>query len=977
MSNADLVQELKTRLQIQDVIARTHPLRSAGNDKFQCIEHDSLKVDGAKQLFHWWSQDGHEKAAGDVLSWISFHRYGRCKPTDIEFIEVLKEACALAGMCLDDYSKGNEDAVGRAAVRRAREDILACFVAVAENNWTPETYVQAKQRKSYLTPEIIKLWRLGVAPTRKQCNAAGITDKELRAVGLLCDPAGGDGPDARQSWMHFAGSIIIPYFEHGRVVYLSDRLLNDNVKRKAGKAKTMRAPVKDGSGGMPKPPGFNLGALSGPDAKRKGVLLVEGALDAIACEINGQSAMAMIGTLSDALAKRLRSVNVPLFLGMDGTPDVDQAKRCEAAGKIGTHCRVCVLPAGKDPDDLSAAELSTVIGEARPVLNEWLALIQNLECNREAQKAKLAIFAQYLKQWTGDNPALAGEIRAAVCQARKLSEAEYRAWLKLDPPPPAAVSNEHSAPPQASAKAQGESVEFDEYADENEAHEDEDGKPKKKGAPRPDYQALAREYFKKLSIGEPGAECRMRYHREEFSRWNGRYSLIQSRPDLEADVTGFLQRLYSTKRRVSTTLIKNVIKNLEGLAHVPELNAPPVWLEENGVMPRATPAPNCVCVNNGIFDIDKALAGQPDALVSHTPRFFTYVCLPYDYSPQATCPRWMAFLEQMFPETDVQNLLQEWFGYCLTWDTSQGKFLILAGMGANGKSVVCAGLRAVLGETNISAVPLEAFNPQRTFPLAATVNKLANIVSDMSEVDRSAEGVLKQFADGERMTIERKNRDSVDIKPTARLVFATNILPRFADRSDGLWRKMLLVQCNVQILDETKQDKRLNTVGYWEQSGELSGIFNWAVDGLKRLRARGHFHEAAACIQAKAEFKRDSNPAATFLKENCRVNEQTDTGSKMLYEAYGEWCQENGHGRKLASNNFAKEVRRCFPHAQLSSNRHWVYSKRNGVNVDGTAKGEKSSIWSGFKLLDSEDLEVGGDVVEEVDAVTKGELVQA
>lgn len=101
------------------------------------------------------------------------------------------------------------------------------------------------------------------------------------------------------------------------------------------------------------------------------------------------------------------------------------------------------------------------------------------------------------------------------------------------------------------------------------------------------------------------------------------------------------------------------------------------------------------------------------------------------------------------------------------------------------KSVMCSVLTAVLGEGNVSHTPLEAFGLR--FSLMPTLGKLANIASEVGELDRVAEGFLKSFTSGDRMQFERKFKEPIEAIPTAKLVLATNNRPRFSDRSGGLW----------------------------------------------------------------------------------------------------------------------------------------------------------------------------------------------
>jgi uncharacterized protein DUF5906 len=127
-------------------------------------------------------------------------------------------------------------------------------------------------------------------------------------------------------------------------------------------------------------------------------------------------------------------------------------------------------------------------------------------------------------------------------------------------------------------------------------------------------------------------------------------------------------------------------------------------------------------------------------------------------------------------------LLQQWFGYCLTADTTQQKLVVAVGDGQNGKSVALDVLTATLGPEKVSDVRLELF--AQRFQLTMTLGKLANISYDTGKIDESAEATIKEFTGGDRMYFDRKGITGVTAYPTARLILATNHEPRFADRSN-------------------------------------------------------------------------------------------------------------------------------------------------------------------------------------------------
>jgi P4 family phage/plasmid primase-like protien len=359
--------------------------------------------------------------------------------------------------------------------------------------------------------------------------------------------------------------------------------------------------------------------------------------------------------------------------------------------------------------------------------------------------------------------------------------------------------------------------------------------------------------------------------------------------------------------QVGLSVINNVLQAFKSLAAVPGTVSQPSMLPEG--MER-----NLIALTNGLLDLDSR------ELLEHTSDWFSPVCLPYAFDAAAACPRWDAAL-QLSLENDPERvaLLQEWFGYLLTRSTDEQKFMILTGEGGNGKSVVCAALEAVLGSANVSHVPLERFGGE--FHLHATLGKLANVCAEIGEIDKTAEGTLKAYTSGDKMNFNRKGLALIEALPTARLLLATNNPPRFSDKSSGMWRRLLLVPFGV--VPEKNRVPGMDKIGWWERSGELPGILNWARDGLARLKEQGKFTMPAACRAALEAHRIESNPARAFLLESYRPDPQGTVKAPEIYRQYRGWCADNGH-HPLSAGPFSKEIRRAFPAAEIHiRNKKW------------------------------------------------------
>ena len=419
----------------------------------------------------------------------------------------------------------------------------------------------------------------------------------------------------------------------------------------------------------------------------------------------------------------------------------------------------------------------------------------------------------------------------------------------------------------------------------------------------------------------------LRSWREQWDRWNG--SAYRELPDaeLQGELTASAKRemdrinLIAQKladgegpppkvQKITKGMIGNVEMALASMTVWPGTIEPPAWWDGREWKRR-----NLISLSNGLLDLDALFEGKADVLLPHTPRWFSPTCLPYPFDPDADCQRWLAFLGRNL-EGDAEriDLLQEWSGYCATPDTARQKFLALEGEGSNGKSVYCAALEAMLGSPNCSHVPLEVFGER--FQLTATLGKLTNIASEVGELDKAAEGFLKSFTSGDPMQFEQKYKPTFSAVPTARLVLATNNRPRFSDRSGGLWRRMILMPWRVVIAaDDPGRIFGMDKPDWWVASGELPGIFNWALAGLDRLRRNNRFTRSEICEQALAEYRTENNPARMFLLESCREAPEGQAPCGELYQAYRRWCEGNGYS-PLADRSFGKEVKRVFTKAE-------------------------------------------------------------
>ena len=280
-----------------------------------------------------------------------------------------------------------------------------------------------------------------------------------------------------------------------------------------------------------------------------------------------------------------------------------------------------------------------------------------------------------------------------------------------------------------------------------------------------------------------------------------------------------------SKQSAMTAFQSGVIANLHSICEIPNDIECPASL----VRDKWKHCPDVLVFQNGVLTFE---ANGNRRLTKHRHTLFSTILLPFKYDPQATCSRWESFITEVLPDSDCQRLIQEIFGYCLTYDLSQQKFVLFLGDGGNGKGVITRTLRTLLGEDNVSTVPLTHLG--KRFYLVGTMGKLVNFCNEVDSSRDLDEAVIKQFTGEDPMQFEQKYQEVFSAMPTAKLIISGNAWLPFRDRSEGIWRRLVPLHFPVNI-PEAKQNKNLTR----DLLPELSGIFNWAVEGFPGYGSKG------------------------------------------------------------------------------------------------------------------------------------------
>lgn len=407
-------------------------------------------------------------------------------------------------------------------------------------------------------------------------------------------------------------------------------------------------------------------------------------------------------------------------------------------------------------------------------------------------------------------------------------------------------------------------------------------------------------------------------------RWQGDW--FQHRKDHYADLGDELVEaaIWKFLRKCQYRKGGELIKFLPGTAAVHSVSkalqanvqacmqVAPSWLELYGEDP-STPldgiAPrDVIAVANGLLHVPSG------RLLPHTDQYFNRNALPFAYAPGAACPNWLRFLESVWPDdAEAQRCMQEWMGYLISGDTRLQKMLLIVGVARSGKGTIQSVIHALLGATNVASPSLaDLGTPFGLYPL---VGKMAAVIPDARGIHwRDNSKVVERLLNisGEDVvTADRKGRDPWVGQLPSRVVIMSNELPKLTDASNAFVNRFIMLYMPISHLGN--EDHGLKD----RLAGELPGIFNWALEGLARLRINRCFHQPASGAELRYDMERLGNPISGFFEDCCEVNPGLSVSKDRLYARYKVWC--TGEGRQASSKEvFVKQLRAAFPAIQIS-----------------------------------------------------------
>jgi len=342
--------------------------------------------------------------------------------------------------------------------------------------------------------------------------------------------------------------------------------------------------------------------------------------------------------------------------------------------------------------------------------------------------------------------------------------------------------------------------------------------------------------------------------------------------------------------------VSSVVKTLHSCCFLDGSRDVPFWISGGDGQP--DPREILCCLRSNVHIVTgRRLPPTPDLM--------THAALEYEYDPDASQPAaWLEFLRSVWPDDPAAiATLQEWFGYCLTADTSQQKMLLIVGPRRSGKGTIGRVLTEMIGRANVAGPTISSLSGQ--FGLQVLLGKSLALVSDARFSGPDLQAVVERLlciSGEDSITVDRKHLPSVTCRLPVRFAFLSNELPRFADAAGALAGRfvMLVQRHSFYGREDTALTSRL--------LAEMPGILLWAIDGWIRLRERGHFVTPESSVESVEMLMDLTSPVGAWLRQACVVAPDQRAYVQDLYQSYRKWCENEGRSQIPTVQTWAKDL---------------------------------------------------------------------
>lgn len=251
----------------------------------------------------------------------------------------------------------------------------------------------------------------------------------------------------------------------------------------------------------------------------------------------------------------------------------------------------------------------------------------------------------------------------------------------------------------------------------------------------------------------------------------------------------------------------------------------------------------------------------------------------------------------------IKLLLLQVIADAVNGNYSRRKAILLYGNGSNGKGTFQALIENIVGLQNCANLKINQFGER--FALSQLIGKTVVIGDDLGAgiyIDDS--GAFNSVITNDAVLIEFKGQQMFSTRLYCTVIQSTNEMPKMRNRSDGTYRRLIIVPFNAKFKDDGDNWKIKDEYIHREDVKE------WFLQEALKLKF-DKFIEPDISKDLLEQYKQENDPVADFkanVFDELVASGMSRIPTGMLYMIFNNFCEQQNY-KKWSQKTFNKQLK--------------------------------------------------------------------
>lgn len=306
-------------------------------------------------------------------------------------------------------------------------------------------------------------------------------------------------------------------------------------------------------------------------------------------------------------------------------------------------------------------------------------------------------------------------------------------------------------------------------------------------------------------------------------------------------------------------------------------------------------------------------------LREHRADDFLLRTVPFDYpennykTPQTT----LKWITELFDGDEIaMKHFCAFIGMAFTQAYDKQEFIMLAGAGNNGKSTLINYIRTFFSSDDVTETSLADLSDSRNrFVTSQLYLRHLAITNESGNAFVKNSDIVKKVTGSDATHMEFKGRTPFSTVSYANLIGASNDLPTMADRTEGLKRRMIVIQMTQDFGSKQVREHFKHAYPTAVIAAETADMIRYCIECFyKSVLApeadrRDYFVKSEQMQANTDKWAEQGDNVRDFFKECCVFTDDPHLGEKKmdLYKLYRWYVRDDG-SYMLSRDRFTKEL---------------------------------------------------------------------